>query len=277
MSCVVDELADLGIVVRSDRSAEQRVPCPQCGKGGRDDALGVNLETGVFHCFRCNWSGRAGDRRSASARVAHPSERSLPSSSHVDPAKLVAIWARTQPMRGTLGETYLVHRHCAMPPVDSDVRYLPGTDRHPPSLCSLVTDAVTGEAISLHFTRLRADGVGKAGTDRDKLLLKGHRKAGGVIRVWPNETVTLALGIAEGIETALSAAHAFTPVWATVDAGNMAKLPVLNGIETLVIFADNDSAGLSAARTCGNRWAAAGRVVRLVVPEHGDFNDAVAA
>jgi hypothetical protein len=177
---------------------------------------------------------------------------------------LAAIWARTQPLPGTLGETYLHYRRGVIPPADSDVRYLPPTGDYPPSLCSLVTDAATAKPMTLHFTRLRADGLGKAGTDRDKLLLKGHRKAGGVIRIWPDEAVTHGLGIAEGIESALCAAHLFTPVWATVDAGNMRTMPVLDGIESLVVIADHDLAGLDAARAVARRWRDAGREVRVL-------------
>src|SRR5690606_37786433 len=180
-------------------------------------------------------------------------------------------------LRGSLGEVYLRHRRCALPPADSDLRFLPGSDRYPPSLCALVTHVVTAEPMTLHFTRLRSDGKGKAGTERDKLLLGGYPKAGGVIRLWSDESVSTGIAIAEGIETALCAAHAFTPVWSCIDAGNLAKFPVLPGVEALTIFADNDPAGLKAARECGQRWADAGREVRVVIPDFGDVADAVAA
>ena len=224
----------------------------------------------VSYCHRCGY--RAADnarieRYDVARQVHHEEHR----------PDLAAIWAKTVPLRGTLGETYLHHRHCALPPADSDLRYLPASERHPPSLCALVTDAITAEPMTLHFTRLRPDGLGKAGTERDKLLLKGHRKAGGVIRLWPDEAVTHGLGVGEGIETMLSAAHGYTPVWGCIDAGNMAAFPVLAGIEALVIFADNDPPGLKAAQECAQRWADAGRDVRLVMPESGDMNDAVAA
>jgi DNA primase len=58
----------------------------------------------------------------------------------------------------------------------------------------------------------------------------------------------------------------FQPVWACVDAGNLAAFSVLAAIESLVIFADNDQAGLKAARTCARRWAEAGREVRIRTP-----------
>jgi putative DNA primase/helicase len=94
-----------------------------------------------------------------------------------------------------------------------------------------VTDAFTAEPMSLHFTRLNPDST--KSVDVPKRLLAGHRKAGGVIRLWPDECVTRGLGIGEGIETCLAAAHGFTPIWCTVDAGNMAAFPVLAGIDAL--------------------------------------------
>src|SRR5690606_14880954 len=159
----------------------------------------------------------------------------------------------------SLGEVYLRHRRCALPPADSDLRLLPGNDRLPPSTCALVTHCVTAEPMTLHFTRLRADGLGMGGADRDKRLLNGHRKTGGVIRLWSDESVSTGLAIAEGIETALCAAHAFTPVWSCIDAGNLAKFPVLPGVEALTVFADHDAAGIDAARQVARRWRDAGR------------------
>jgi phage/plasmid primase-like uncharacterized protein len=127
-----------------------------------------------------------------------------------------------------------------------------------------VSDVRTAKPISLHFTRLAADGRGKLGSDRDKLLLGGHRKKGGGIRLWPDEGATRGLGLAEGIETALAAAHIHSPVWAAIDAGNLSAFPVLPGIESLTIFADHDVPGLKAAQACGTRWQAAGREVRIL-------------
>lgn len=252
----------------------RRAPCPQCDRGPRDTALAITTdERGtVAYCHRCGYV--------EAHHVSRPG-RELPRAETrpADPERLRAIWRRTVPLRGSLGEVYLRHRRCALPPADSDLRFLPGNDRFPPSMCALVTHVVTAEPMTLHFTRLRADGLGKAGTERDKLLLGGYPKAGGVIRLWPDEAVTHGLGIAEGIETALAAAHAYTPVWSCIDAGNLAKFPVLAGIEALVIFADHDAAGTKAARECGQRWADAGREVRLAIPgpRGADVNDLVGA
>jgi hypothetical protein len=129
-----------------------------------------------------------------------------------------------------------------------------------------VCDAQTNKPMTLHFTRLAADGRAKAGMEQDKLLLAGHRKQGGVIRLWPDEAVTRGLALAEGIESGLAAARLHTPIWATVDAGNLAKFPVLDGVEALTIYADHDPAGLKAAKECARRWHAAGREVHIRAP-----------
>jgi hypothetical protein len=58
----------------------------------------------------------------------------------------------------------------------------------------------------------------------------------------------------------------------------MSTFPVLNGIETLTIFADSDAAGQRAAETCATRWAVAGRAVKIITPKISgtDWSDALA-
>jgi putative DNA primase/helicase len=96
-----------------------------------------------------------------------------------------------------------------------------------------------------------------------------------VVRLWPDAAVTTGLLIAEGVETALTAAHGFTPVWACIDAGNLANFPMLAGVEALTIVADHDRAGVRAAEECAARWLEAGREVRVWASEveGQDFND----
>ncbi len=243
-----------------------RGPCPQCDRGPKDTALAITTdERGVVEfCHRCGYTKAENFERRPIEPSRSPPVKSAEPLEWSD--KAASIWRRTLPLRGTLGEVYLRHRGCVLPPADSDLRYFEPTDRHPPSLCARVTNAETNAPQTLHFTRLSSDGRGKAGTEQDKLLLAGHRKRGGVIRLWPDEWVTHGLGVAEGIESALAAAHLFQPVWACVDAGNLAALPVLAGVEALVVFADHDPAGLKAARECARRWADAGREARIRTP-----------
>ena len=191
------------------------------------------------------------------------------------------LWASSLPLANTIGAAYLLARGCVIPPADGDLRFLPA-HKHPlgdytgPALVALVTDIETREAISLHQTWIRPDGTkpddlpGPA-----RLLLGGHRKAGGCIRLWPDEAVTHGLGVGEGIESCLSLAHAITPVWSLIDAGNLSALPVLPGIEALTVAQDTDSAGRRAAQTVAERWAAAGAEVAIVAAadDGADLND----
>ena len=62
--------------------------------------------------------------------------------------------------------------------------------------------------------------------------------------------MTLRLGLAEGVETAISVASSFRrdegrfePLWAALSAGNMAELEVVDGIETIVVYADHGQGG----------------------------------
>lgn len=196
------------------------------------------------------------------------------------PPELLAQFLDMQPAAlAPVAVSYLQARCCALPPLDGDLRFHPAL-RHPPTgytgpaLVGLVTDAATRQPLTWHRTWIAADGT-KAQIEPARMLLGGYRKAGGVIRLWPDEGVTLGLGVAEGIETALSLAHAFAPVWAAIDAGNLGTLPVLPGIESLLIAADHDPAGIKAARQCAERWAAQGREVGLVLPPEAktDLND----
>lgn len=187
------------------------------------------------------------------------------------------LWSACKPISGPARE-YLEARACVIPPEDGDLRMHPALP-HPsgyvgPALVALVTDVVTREPLTLHRTWIRPDGL-KAEVDPPRLLLGGHRKAGGCIRLWPDEAVSTSLAVAEGIESALSLAHAHQPVWSLIDAGNLAALPVLVGIECLLIGADHDNAGTKAARQCASRWHEAGARVYIVTPpqERTDLNN----
>ena len=247
-----------------------RAPCPQCDRGPRDTALSVTTDErgSVSYCHRCGYTSAHNTERLRLERIA-PTLRPNISQAAAPlewSERAEAIWRRTLPLRGTVGESYLLHRGCALPPPDSDLRFLEPTDRHPPTLCARVTNVITNAPQSLHFTRLASDGRGKAGTERDRLLLHGHRKKGGVIRLWPDEAVTAGIALAEGAESALAAAHLFQPVWSCIDCGNLGQFPLLEGIEALTVYADNDDAGLKAARACARRWRDAGRAVRVRYP-----------
>lgn len=271
-----------GIDLSSLKIGENRRPCPRCDRGPKDTALSIRLEPDgsmVWHCHRlCGFDGSSRapgsikPRRAAQQAPQHA--RRPPGLS--DYAR--QLWQATKPVFGACAD-YLAARVCVLPPADGHLRCLPML-RHPgghvgPALVALITDIATGMPLSLHRTWVRPDGT-KADATPPRLLLKDHPIAGGVIRLWPDETVTHGLGIAEGIETALSLAHGITPVWACIDAGHLAAFPVLGGISELVIAADNDPAGRDAAERCARRWESCATVRVIAADAAGcDLNDEV--
>lgn len=91
---------------------------------------------------------------------------------------------------------YLSARGCALPHREGDLRWHPAL-RHPsgyvgPALVALVTDVRDAQRwLSLHRTWIAADGSeNKADVNPARMLLKGHRKSGGCIRLWPDDWLT---------------------------------------------------------------------------------------
>jgi putative DNA primase/helicase len=233
---------------------------------------------GVAHCHRCGYVENRFDDE-VRTRAGRPLPRAVAPTRHEVLSDYGRqLWHACRPVSGD-ARAYLEARCCVIPPEDGDLRYLPALKHTPsgyigPALVALVTDAVTREPLTLHRTWIKANGD-KADVDPPRMLLGGHRKAGGVVRLWPDEAVTHGMGIAEGIETALSLAHAFQPAWACIDAANMAGLAPLDGVDSLLIAADHDDAGIAAAEACGARWVDAGKEVGIVVPDthKTDLND----
>jgi hypothetical protein len=205
------------------------------------------------------------------SRSQTPPPARKPASSNLELA--AAIWRESVDPRGTIVEAYLASRGLSLTAeLAGDVLrfhrrcpFGPG-ERHP-CLVALMRGAQTNDPCGIHRTAL--DGHGrKIGR---KMLGQAE---GGAIKLSNNADVTLGLGIAEGIETALSVLQAgWAPVWAVGDAGRVARFPILGGIEGLTIFADADTAGMKAARDCAGRWVTAGREVFIQRPSQGDFND----
>jgi putative DNA primase/helicase len=102
----------------------------------------------------------------------------------------------------------------------------------------------------------------------------GKLPEGGAVRLQDHSGV---LGIAEGIETALSASRFFgVPCWAALNAGALEKWNVPADVEEVVIFGDLDRnfRGQAAAYTLAHEIAVQRRKVRIEMPDaFGDWND----
>lgn len=139
-----------------------------------------------------------------------------------------------------------------------------------PALIAPVTD-VNGELVTVHVTYLTNGGEKLEAYEPRKILSKLEGRESCAIRLVPHGPV---LGIAEGIETALSASRIHgLPVWAALNTSLLAKF-IPPDVQQVVIFADRDIAGLDAAAQLGERLQ--GRVpFSIRTPKVKDWNDAL--
>jgi hypothetical protein len=266
MNSTTANLRSLAIALGGDAAGRNRILCPGPGHSRRDRSLSVtfNGDTFVCHSFAGDDWRECRDHIKVilglsddAPRPANDNTPIIDTTVLLDEQRRIddaaRLWASSIPLAGTLAERYLASRGLTYD--GEEIRYRPG-DR---SMIAMMTDAITGEPCGVHRTFLDADGR------KINKKMRG-RARGAVVRLSADEGVTLGLAIAEGIETAL--AVPFRPVWACLSAGGIAGFPVLNGIECLTIFADNDASGtgLAAARTCAERWHAAGREAVIHVP-----------
>ncbi len=214
-----------------------------------------------------------------------PSARTRPALQDGGPAQTRdlarSLWREAVQAQGTPVQTYLAGRGLVLPdwPDDPDViRFHPACprsrERHP-AMLALMTEPDTGAPCGIHRTFLLPDGSDRLRDGKGKAMLGNA----GVIRLSPHDEVTMGLGIAEGIETALSVMQRFRwrPIWAASSAGAIRNFPILAGISALTVFADADGAGMAAARHCAGRWVQAGREAQIIKPPVGDWNDAATA
>ena len=164
--------------------------------------------------------------------------------------RLKTVWVESRPIMGTPAHAYLTNRGIPDSIIETlnDVRYsmVTGVGTRGELLPAMLAAVRSkkGQIITIHRTFLTNTGfkAGINGGKNDKQLMPvvGH-KTGAAVRLTP---ITTTLGVAEGIETALSASilHG-VPVWATLDAGGLKGLHVPEGLERLVIFSDKDEGG----------------------------------
>lgn len=268
-------------------------PCPMCGGTDRfrfDNRNG----RGTFFCAHCG----AGDgftllqrikdwqfRRAADEieRIVGTIRGTTPPPNAPKTSALEAcrrLWSASSKVAdGDPVHRYLVARTGATT-IPACIRFHPGLEyRHEdgnvtayPAMLARIRDE-QDRSVALHRTYLTIDGR-KAPVPCPKKLL-GKIPASSAIHLFP---VAAALGIAEGIETAMSAAMKFDlPVWAAISAGGLERWNPPKGTERVVVFGDNDISGTGQAAA----WNLAKRLigrridVEVRIPEMRgkDWND----
>ncbi|MFZ4762257.1 MAG: DUF7146 domain-containing protein [Alphaproteobacteria bacterium] len=195
----------------------------------------------------------------------HTAPVKMPQNGNLETCK--AIWAETKPIKGTIAQSYLNNRGITILPHDLRFHpclWNPAQHKKMPAMVAVIRD-LAGSGKGLHRTFLTPEG-GRA----EKLLL-GDKKTH-AIRLCP---IGVVLGLAEGIETALSAMQLTgRPCWSVCDAGNMAAVQLPETVKRVIIFADNDKAGHEAAAKALQIFEQQGRRVQLQPPPEGkDWND----
>lgn len=194
------------------------------------------------------------------------------------PAAAARLFEASAPIAGTLGETYLRSRGITQCSALSALRFHPKcwhraegqTKSIPrPAMIAGVTDGA-GALQGIHRTWLAPEGKGKAQVDPQRRAM-GHL-LGNAVRLTPADGI---LVIGEGIETMLSLSEACPglPVWAALSSGHLGAVALPPGLQRLYIALDRDPAGERASERLSARAAEAGVAARVLVPQHGDFND----
>jgi len=187
------------------------------------------------------------------------------------------LWDRSNPIKGTLAEAYLRSRGIHEPPSDGlgyvpRVKHTP-TGREWPCMVAALRD-FRDQVVAVQRTWLARDGSGKAPITPAKMTC-GPMGHSAVKLHAPAST----LGLAEGIETALSAKQLYQiPTWACLSASRLSAVRVPPHVEMVVIFADPGKVGQEEAFKAADYFEQCRFKVDVIFPgthfgkEFDDFN-----
>jgi hypothetical protein len=183
-------------------------------------------------------------------------------------AKAGWLWARRQPIAGSVAQKYLRVSRGYSGPLPTTLAFLPARkpDQHAAMIAAFAVPDEPEPGVlceprdvsAVHLTLLKPDGSGKADVNPNKLFVGSPR--GRPIVVSPSNDL-LGLAICEGVEDALSVYQATGLLaWAAGSAGAMPALAdtVLSYIECVTILAHPDPAGQKGARALANALIARG-------------------
>jgi putative DNA primase/helicase len=195
----------------------------------------------------------------------------------IDPEKaktVIRIWRECELIQGTVAETYLRNRGIGLE-IPVSLRFHPELRHAPsgqwfPALVAMFQGADRSHN-AVHRIFLKHDGSGKADVEQQKMTLGCMR--GGAVRLG---RALETMGIAEGIETALSAMEVSkVTVWAACGS-RLADIQLPAEVKRVVIFADNGAPGVEAAEKAKAALLEQGRRVAIAYPPVGkDWNDAI--
>ncbi len=185
------------------------------------------------------------------------------------------LWRDAAILADSPAARYLAGR--AITTSSPDLRFLRRTPLGPkgavrflPAMVAAVRNDVG--VLALHRTFLDPAGQGLARFDQPKRAL-GSLGSGAVRLAFPRGG---RLGLAEGIETALSGMQLFgIPCWATLGNERFGLVTIPESVRDLHLFVDNDAGGLLAEARAREAYACEGRRIATRRPERtdDDWND----
>ena len=188
------------------------------------------------------------------------------------------LWRMTQPIMGSVAESYLRKRGIADLRGTGSLRFHPNCYWRPegerptetwPAMIAAVTD-LDGRITGAHRTWLTRDGSAKAPIDPPRKAMGDL--LGNAVRISDAKDVMAA---GEGIETILSLKQALPPMpmVSALSAGHLAAILFPAGLRRLYIVRDNDPAGDGARDSLVDRAREAGIEAITLSPMLGDFNE----
>lgn len=192
------------------------------------------------------------------------------------------LFRMTQPLAGTLADTYLRGRGILRASTHAALRFHPscyyrdlvsGRTTSYPALIAAVTDSA-GAITGVHRSWLDPHGAGKAKVDDPRRAL-GGLLGNGVRFCFPVNAPVPVMAAGEGIETMLSLAHVMPgmPIVAALTANHLAAFRFPPGCRRIYIAADADAAGRHGIEGMSRRAQECGILPLVLSPELGDFNE----
>lgn len=265
-------------------------PCPFCG--GTDRFRFTNYEgRGGFICSQCQGGSgfeflmrlKGWDFKAAAIEIegiigSCKPDRKIDRSEADKRKAMNDLWdgAKSIQVSDPVGK-YLARR-CGLAAFPSSLRCIPslryfGSPHSFPAMLAKLT-APNDKPCSIHRTYLTEEGH-KAPVEASRRMMPGAIAKGSAVRLSP---IAPVMGIAEGVETALSATALFgVPTWAALNSELLRAWEPPVTVEKVIIYGDNDQnfTGQHAAFALAHRLAVLGVQVETRIPEEigFDWND----